>query len=296
MTQPSLLDEQIDGYLVHLRTERNLSDHTLAAYGSDLAHFSRFVVERGVEDARAVEPSLVSEWTQDLAEAGRKSSSQARMLVAVRGFYRFLRAQGEIEGLPTETVDLPKQARRLPHGVLGRDALRLLELTQVPRDAAFVGLLYGAGLRVSEVVNLELSDLHLASGFVTVMGKGRKERVVPLGPVVAERVETYLQVDRARYFSGTSEAVFPGRGRTGRVTRQTVFLRLRRLALAAGLERAISPHDLRHGFATDLVSGGADLRSVQAMLGHADLRTTEIYTHVGDQHLKKVLKRSHPRR
>jgi integrase/recombinase XerD len=218
--------------------------------------------------------------------------------VAVRGFYRFLRREGEVSALPTEPIDLPGQARRLPKLVVVEEARQLLAAAGPDLfDQAVVALLYGAGLRVSEVVDLDLSQLHLDAGAVQVVGKGRKERIVPIGGIVAEILRRYLDEERPRRLKGrVLDAVFPGRGKTGRVSRQTVFLRLRKLALAAGLERPISPHVLRHGFATDLVRGGADLRSVQAMLGHADLRTTEVYTHVDDRHLRRTYDGAHPRR
>lgn len=291
------LDEQIDDYMLHLRVERNLADNTLQAYARDLAQFTRFVLDRGRSDARDVSSADVEAWSASLAGAGRKPSSQARMLVAVRGFYRYLRKEKVVESLPTEPVDLPKQSRRLPHGVVIEEARRLIAAASELRDELWVLLLYGAGLRVSELVHLDLSGVHLEAGILQVIGKGSKERLVPVGPMVMDRMRDYLASDRPSRLRGTpSEAVFPGKGRNGRISRQTVFLRLRRLALEAGLDRTISPHALRHGYATDLVRGGADLRSVQAMLGHADLRTTEIYTHVDDRHLRKAYDRSHPRR
>lgn len=294
---PPSLDAQIDDYLLHLEVERNLARNTLDAYGRDLAAFARFVLERGRDDATTVEAVDVEAWARSLAESGLEPASQARKLVSVRGFYRYLRRERVVERLPTEPVPLPKQGRRLPHGVVIDEARALLAAATELRDEVFVLLLYGAGLRVSEVVGLELSGVHLDAGVLQVVGKGAKERLVPVGPVVIDRLRAYLEGDRPhRLGDRPTDAVFPGRGRTGRVSRQTVFLRLRRLALAAGLERTVSPHDLRHGFATDLVRGGADLRSVQAMLGHADLRTTEIYTHVDDRHLRRAYERGHPRR
>lgn len=294
---PTELDRQIDGYMLHLKVERGLSRHTLLAYARDLAHFTRHALAWGRSDARQVTPEDVAAWARAIAAEGKKASSQARMLVALRGFYRFLRAERVVDSLPTEPVDLPKQGRRLPKGPDVERVRRLLDAATEPRDAALVALLYGAGLRVSELTELDLSGLHLDAGVVHVVGKGSKARLVPLGPVVAEHVRRYLEGDRPRRLRGrVSDAVFPGRGRNGRISRQTVFLRLRRLALEAGLDAPVNPHALRHGFATDLVLGGADLRSVQAMLGHADLRTTEIYTHVDEGHVRRSYDRAHPRR
>lgn len=294
---PSLLDTQIDGYLVHLKVERNLAANTLTAYARDLGRFAEFVLERGRRSAAEVTGQDLSDWTRSLAVDGKKASSQARMLVSVRGLYRHLRREGEIDELPTEQVDLPKQQRRLPQLVNHGEAQRLLAAAEDAFDRAVVGLLYGAGLRVSEVVDLDMSRVHLDAAALHVVGKGSKERMIPIGEPVAQLLRDFIDGERkSRLQDGPSDAVFPGRSRRGRVSRQSIFLRLRKLALAAGLEHPISPHKLRHGFATDLVRGGADLRSVQAMLGHADLRTTEIYTHVDDERLRQVYDKAHPRR
>ncbi|MEL6185584.1 MAG: tyrosine recombinase XerC [Myxococcota bacterium] len=287
------LDEDVDDFLLHLRVERNLSDRTLDAYARDLASFTRFVDDRGSTLATEVTPDEVSGWVRQLAAEGRAATTQARMLVAVRGFYRYLRRERGLESLPTEAVDLPKTTRKLPRLVDRDGALALLAACgDNLRDRLFVLLLYGVGLRVSEVVDLDIQSLHLDAGALRVVGKGAKERAVPVGPVVVEALRDYLEHGR----SSPGDALFPGRSRSGRVSRQTIFLRLRRLSLAAGLPAGVSPHKLRHGFATDLLRGGADLRSVQALLGHADLRTTEIYTQVDDKHVQRVYRRTHPRR
>lgn len=292
------LDVDVDEYLLHLRVERNLAQNTLEAYGRDVAEFVRFVLDRGRTDVSEIATEDVAEWSRTLARGGRRASSQARMLVAVRGFFRWLRKEGRLEALPTESVDLPKAKRPLPRIVDADEAHQLLAACGDDlRDRALVGLLYGAGLRVSEVIGLDLGGLHLEAGVVQVMGKGSKERLVPMGSVVGELCRDYVELARPRHPDAErSERVFPGRSKGGGLSRQTVFLRLRRLALAAGFDRPISPHKLRHGFATDLVRGGADLRSVQAMLGHADLRTTEIYTQVDDEHLRRAYDGAHPRR
>lgn len=294
----SPLDAQVDGYLLHLKVERDLARNTLQAYARDLARFVEHALAKGRTDARDITADDLADWARGLSGSGLKASSQARMLVTVRGFYRHLRREEEVERLPTEQVDLPKVGRRLPRHVDGDEVIRLLAAAGSDlRDRAVVALLYGGGLRVSEVVDLDLAQLHLDAGVVQVVGKGRKERLVPIGGLVVDVLRAYLEHDRPKRLRGrTLDALFPGRGARGRVSRQAIFIRLRRLAVEAGLEQVISPHALRHGFATDLVRGGADLRSVQAMLGHADLRTTEIYTKVDDGHLRHVYAAAHPRR
>lgn len=292
------LDAQLDAYLTHLRVERSLAANTLEAYGRDLADFAGVMIDRGRADARAVTSADLSEWLQGLAKAGLAATTQKRMLVAVRGFFRHLVRRQVLEADPAALLRLPKVGKRLPEGVSHPEVEALLEAARAkPRDLALVVLLYGAGVRVSEAVSLDVGGVHLDAGLVRVVGKGSKERVVPIGEPVIQVLRAYMAEDRkARLKDGPNDALFPGQGGRGRLTRQAAFVILRRLARAAGIPRDLSPHKLRHAFATHLVQGGADLRSVQVMLGHADLRTTEIYTHVDDAHLRRTYDAHHPRR
>ncbi|MBK6686477.1 MAG: site-specific tyrosine recombinase XerD [Deltaproteobacteria bacterium] len=289
------LDSEIDRYLLHLRVERGLSDNTLEAYSRDLGDFAGAMIEAGRQAAAAIGNEDVSRWVRSLAEAGLSPRSQARMLVAVRGFFRRLVKERALEADPARLVPLPKLGKRLPETVSEAQVRAMLALPSL-RDRAMIALLYGAGLRVSEVVNLDLSAIHLEAGLIRVLGKGNKERVVPIGGAVIEAVRAYLQEERPKRLRGrTSDHVFPGRTGDGAFTRQAAFVVIRRAARAAGLPKDLSPHKLRHAFATHLVRGGADLRSVQTMLGHADLRTTEVYTHVDQEHLRRAYDRAHPR-
>lgn len=294
------LDATVDAYLAYLKVERNLAANTLSAYARDLADFVDFMVERGTTRVEAVDGARVIDWVRSLSRAGLKPRSQARMLVAVRGLFRQLVRENRLEEDPVRALDLPKQARSLPVYLSVEDILRMLKEAsgeEALRDRAIVVLLYGAGLRVSEVAHLMMGDLDLLGGLLRVMGKGQKERVVPVGGPVVQLLEQYLRDGRRRHLRGhTNDLVFPGRNPARPLTRQAIFKIIRKLATRAGVTRDISPHKLRHSFATHLVRGGADLRSVQLMLGHADLRTTEIYTHVDDQHLRKTYDRTHPRR
>jgi len=292
------LDAAIDVYLSFLGVERNLAKNTLEAYGRDLADFSKVMIAEGRTDPKDITTDDISTWVRGLADRGKKARSQARMLVAVRGFFRSLVKNRELDADPARQVELPRAGSPLPKMVTYEDVLELLRAAhKSARDRALIFLLYGAGLRVSEVVHLELGGVYLESGVLRVMGKGSKERVIPVGTPVIAAIEEYMNGERVQHLRGrVSDLLFPGRSKAKPLTRQAVFEILRRLALAAGVTRDISPHKLRHGFATDLVRGGADLRSVQVMLGHADLRTTEIYTHVDDEHLRRTYDRTHPRR
>lgn len=294
------LDATVDTYLVYLEVERNLAANTLSAYARDLADFVDFVVEHGATRVEEVQGAHVIEWVRSLSVSGLRPRSQARMLVAVRGLFRQLVRDGRLSEDPVRALELPKQARSLPVYLSVEEILGMMREAagdEALRDRAIVVLLYGAGLRVSEVAKLMMGDIDLLGGLLRVMGKGSKERVVPVGGPVVQVLEHYLRDGRGRYLRGHStDLVFPGRNPVRPLTRQAIFKIVRRLAGQAGVMQDISPHKLRHSFATHLVRGGADLRSVQLMLGHADLRTTEIYTHVDDQHLRNTYDRTHPRR
>lgn len=287
----------MDGYLAYLGVERNLAENTLEAYARDLSNLSAFLVDRGIEAAGEVRGADISAWIQGLAASGKAPKSQARMLVAARGLFQHLLREGVLTEDPTAWVPLPKLGRPLPDPVSVDEVTRLLAAAKdQPRDRALVALLYGAGLRISEALGLELSEVQLDAGLVRVRGKGDKERVVPIPDVVIDLLRTYINADRPVRLKGRpSEALFPGRAGRGHFTRQAAFALLRRLGRAAGLARDISPHKLRHGFATHLVQGGADLRAIQTMLGHADLRTTEVYTHIDAEHLRRSYAAHHPR-
>ncbi len=293
------LDDAVDDYLLHLRVERDLAKNTLEAYGRDLAGMVTYLHERRVDSPSSVATEDVAAWVHSLSRAGRSIRTQARMLVSARGLFRFLTAQRGLPLDPAKEVALPKAPTTLPvlldieeiQGMLAAATGATAE-----RDRALIALLYGAGLRVSEVVGLQFGSVDLDAGVVRALGKGSKERLVPIGGLVIDALRQWLETGRSRQLGlRISEHLFPGRRPERPLTRQAIFKVLRRLALAAGIDRDVSPHKLRHSFATHLVRGGADLRSVQGMRGHADLRTTEIYTHVDDAHLRKTYDRAHPR-
>jgi len=293
-------DAHIDRYMDHLRVERNLSPHTLEAYRRDLGKLVEFAEARGRTGFEQVSALDMVELLTRLHKSGLKVRSQARFLSAVRTCYRFLAAEGLVDNDPTADIDMPKAGRKLPEFLSIQEVDDLLSAppTDTPRglrDKAMLEVLYATGLRVSELVGLELLALDRRLGTVTAFGKRRKERRVPIGEQALDAVEAYLEHSRPVLLKGRrSKALFvTNRGRG--MTRQGFWKILKRYAVAAGIQRNISPHKLRHSFATHLLERGADLRSVQAMLGHAGLATTEIYTHVNAARLRRVFDRFHPR-
>jgi integrase/recombinase XerD len=296
------LDAARDAFLVHAAVERGLSPRTIEAYGRDLARFVAHLERAGIAKPNAVRREHVSGFARSLERAGLGARSRARALVAVRRWLRHAGAAGTGED-PCAGVPAPREKRPLPR-VLRPDeteALIAAALRDGPlalRDRAMLEVLYGAGLRVSELVGLPLSGVDRRAGWLRVLGKGRKERIVPLGEPALEALDAYLADARpllAKRSTRECEAVFLSR-RGSAMTRQNFFLRLRDLARRADIPiDRVSPHVLRHAFATDLLEGGADLRAVQSMLGHADLSTTQIYTHVSRARLRETVERRHPR-
>lgn len=305
------LDHAIDAYLDHLRVERALSQNTLSAYATDLAKLARFAEERGVLEPRGLDLGTVTGWLAVLAREGLGARSAARHLSALRGFCKFMLREGLLEHDPTSLTARPRLGRRLPRALGEAELVRLLETPDATtlrglRDRAMLSVTYAAGLRVSELVRLELGDLDLKRGVLQALGKGGKRRLVPLGEVALAHLEAYLAAravdDEARAAKGKpargsakrSELVFRS-PRGGALTRQGFWKIVGQHARAAGLRGGAHPHQLRHSFATHLLRGGADLRSVQTLLGHANVVTTEIYTHVSRDHVREAHRRAHPR-
>lgn len=297
------LDAAIQQFLDHLRVERELGVATLAAYGQDLAAFARFTAERGLGVVGDITTGHVLEYLSHLTDRELSARSQARALVAMRQFFKFLKAEKLCEVNPTEDVELPRYGRKLPDFLTVEEVDRLLEAPDQrtdrgARDHAMMETLYATGLRVSELVKLRVGDVNFEAGYLITMGKGKKQRLVPLGEVAVAALRPYLETVRPRFIRpgrhATTDFLFLTRLGT-RMTRQCFWNILGDYTRAAGIRRKISPHKLRHSFATHLVERGADLRAVQAMLGHADIGTTEIYTHLSRAHLRTVYDRFHPR-
>lgn len=292
------MDVWIDAFLDHMRVERAASEHTLSAYARALAKYAEHL-DRSSQAIADVSDVDVASFMVTLSRAGLAPRSQAQHLSAVRGLHKFLLLEKAIARDPTALVDGPKLGRKLPQ-VLSRDeVVRLLaapmgDKPNVVRDRAMLHTMYACGLRVSELVGLDLNDVNLEAGFLAAYGKGRKRRIVPMGELAREAIATYLDAVRGRWARPGERAVFVT-ARGGPMTRQAFFLAIRDYARAAGILKPVSPHKLRHSFATHLLIGGADLRAVQMMLGHSDIATTQVYTHLSRDDLKGMHARFHPR-
>ncbi len=290
---------QIEEYLAHLKLERGLSPTTVSSYALDLALFERYCRTRGVQAASRVRPMLVREFLQWL-RTDKSPSTAARKLACLKGFFRFLVAQGVIRENPTAFIETPRLWRRLPQTLSEDEVTQLLRAPASDglglRDVTLLEVLYGAGLRVSEAASLDLSNLNLDVGFVRCVGKGNKERLVPLGKPARQALRRYLDAVRPALIRSTpqTQAVFVNRA-GGRLTRQRVWQLIRRYAAKGQLTKRIGPHTLRHSFATHLLMRGADLRTVQELLGHANIATTQRYTQVDRARLKAVHEKHHPR-
>jgi integrase/recombinase XerD len=292
-------------FLAYLEFERGLSRNTLDAYRTDLLQFGRFLEERDVSALEA-QPSDIADFLEALARGDgdrRAPASPAtihRKSACLRSFYRHLRRDGLLEGDPTATLSTPRRARKLPQVLTRGEVEKLLSQPRgtepsALRDRALLELMYACGLRASEAIGLELMDVDVEEGVLRARGKGSKERIVPIGQAALKALRIYLERGRPGLVKGAPEAHLFVNFRGGQLTRQGLYKIVRRHALTAGLADQMSPHTLRHTFATHLLAGGCDLRSVQEMLGHADVSTTQLYTHLSSERLKDVYFRAHPR-
>jgi integrase/recombinase XerD len=296
----SPLEPALDLFLAHLRVEKGLAENSVEAYGADLRRYLDHLEAQGVRTWEAVGRAEIREHLAELCRRGLSSRSQARGLSAIRALHRLLVAERLASTDPTEEIDNPRTGRWLPEPLPPADCAALLAAPDPRsaagrRDRAMLELLYATGLRVSELVSLELNDLDLEGRVLKARGKGSKERLVPVGAPAAEAVRAYLAGARDRLLRGRRSKDLFVTSRGGRLTRQGFAKLLDRHARAAGIRRRVSPHALRHSFATHLLEGGADLRAVQAMLGHADVVTTQVYTHVDAVHARRLYDRHHPR-
>ena len=297
------VDRGIDMFLDHLKVERGLSPATIDGYGRDLVRLGGFLAARDRADVDDVTPVDLTDHLIELADGGLGARSRARALVAFRGLFRHLVAEHWLEADPSELIEAPRAVQRSPV-VLGENAVGQLlaaprrDTPRGARDAAMLELLYASGLRVTELVRLPLADVNLRAGHVRVTGKGRKTRMVPMGEAARNAIERYLAEVRPAWLRARDQPALFLTERGGPMTRQGFWKLLGAYARAAGVRAvggAVSPHKLRHSFATHLLERGADLRAVQAMLGHADIATTQLYTHVSRAHLIEQYRKAHPR-
>jgi integrase/recombinase XerD len=295
------MQDSVQEFLDYLRSEKNVAANTVSSYTFDLRNYSQFLAGRDILTPQQVKPEDIKAFLAELTRLGYATTSIGRQLAAIRMFHRYLAGEKYCATDPGENISLPRQSQKLPHVLDIPEIEKLLEQPDVSttlglRDRAVLEFLYATGARVSEVTGLGLNDLFLRQNFVRVFGKGAKERLVPIGEIAIMWLNKYIE--EARPLLGrkrrTQEKVFLNH-HGGKISRMGVWIILRRHVEAAGITKQASPHTLRHSFATHMLEGGADLRAVQEMLGHANLGTTQIYTHLDRAYLKEVHRQFHPR-
>ncbi|WP_423777480.1 site-specific tyrosine recombinase XerD [Dolosigranulum pigrum] len=294
--------EALEEYIIYLKIERGLSANTVTSYKRDIEKYLTFLTEKKITQLDEVSRFEILDFLQTLRQSGAADNSIIRMVSSLRKFHQYLKRESIVSDDPMQLIDTPKKASTLPKAISPQAVEQLLEApdTTTPlgvRDRTILELMYATGLRISELVNLKLSDMHLTMGFIQTMGKGEKERIIPLGEIASQWLDHYL--DGARVYlqdqsAETSEYVFLNSRGKG-LSRQGVWKKVKQLALEAGIDQNVTPHTLRHSFATHLLENGADLRMVQELLGHADISTTQIYTHITKTRLKQVYSDYHPR-
>lgn len=300
MTDTQNFDILADQYLNFLIVEKGLASNTISAYASDLMRFFEYSSQHHITKMEDTDTTLILKYMIDLRKEGLNASSRARHLITLRGFYQFLTQEKMLSHDPSTLIDLPKTGLKLPLVLTVADMDKLLAApdeknSRGARDAAMIELMYAAGLRVSELIHVKVQDVNLEVCFIRVFGKGAKERVVPIGRFAQKKINHYLQQARPMLLKHhSSQYLFIARAGNP-MTRQGFWKLLKKYARSAGIQKDIKPHALRHSFATHLLEGGADLRSVQMMLGHADITTTQIYTHVARDRLREVHRAFHPR-
>lgn len=294
------MDREIKDFLNFLAIERGLARNTVISYKSDLYFFKSFCLEKGFKPLGADGRPAVSAYLQHLKREGRSPSTISRRLAALKSLYGFLINEGRIDIDPTENMESPKKAQKLPRVLTTGEVDTLLAQPRISttaglRDKAMLELLYATGMRVTELVSLEKGDINLEEGYIRCLGKGSKERIVPIGHIAVHYLEAYMLRARAKLMGDkNSKHLFLNR-RGEKLTRQGFWKIIKKYTARSKIKKDITPHTLRHSFATHLLENGADLRAVQELLGHADISTTQIYTHLTGTRLKEVHRKSHPR-
>jgi integrase/recombinase XerD len=296
------MKDAIVNFLNYLSVEKGYSEHTIAAYRNDLTGLADFANKQGLSSWSGFTRQNMLSYLLDLKDRGYVATTVARKVAAGRSFFNFLVAEGIIKTDPTENMSSPSVGKALPKPIPINQVRLLLEqpakLTsaEAKRDKVMLELLYASGMRISELVALNLGDVNTEGDyFVRCFGKGRKERIIPLYQQIAQAVKTYTEDDRPKLAHGKNEKALFLNARGERLTRQGFWQKLKEYVKSAGLNAHISPHTLRHSFATHMLSGGADLRSVQELLGHANISTTQVYTHLTTEHVRRTYDKAHPR-
>lgn len=277
-------------YRTYMRLEKHLSKNTIDSYMRDLAQFAHFILRMYDVHPKRVEPEMIRNYLTRMYDLGREKSSQARALSSIKSFFNYLILNDVIEASPAELIEAPKPSRPLPDTLSTAEIDRLIgsidsSTTKGLRDRAILEVLYSCGLRVSELCDLRIGDLFFGEGYIRITGKGDKQRLVPVSSMARERIQLYLDRRREKF---RDEVVFLN-NRGQRLTRVMIFTIIKQAAQRAGIEKKISPHTFRHSFATHLLQGGASIRQVQELLGHENILTTEIYTHLNTEHLRQTL-------
>lgn len=294
------MQELLEKYLNYLLVERGVAENTLEAYGRDLRRFLLIVQERGITDLRHILPETVIEYLVRIKDEGLSANSTNRALAALRGFYKYLLQEKMIEQTPLANIELAKVWMRLPDTISKEEMTLILaqpgmDTAQAVRNSAMLELLYATGIRVSELIGLRMNSINWQVGFLVVMEKGGKERIVPIGKTAYDCVKYYIEQARPQLMRGKSSDVLFLNRFGGKFTRQGFWKIVVDYARKSGLHKKVHPHTFRHSFASHLLEGGADLRTVQVMLGHADISTTQIYTHITRERLKEIHQKFHPR-
>lgn len=294
-------EDPINDFIHYLVVERGLAENTVMSYRRDLSSYSRYLhtVEQ-LDSHETVERVHIISYLQYLKDQGKATTTLARNIASIRSFHQFLFRERVSDKDPSIHIETPKKERKLPKVLTTTEVESLLsspDLTKPfgERDLAMLEILYATGVRVSELVNLNLSDVHLTMGFVRCIGKGNKERIIPLGSIAIKSLNNYIETARHKLIKKKKHDALFVNHHGDRLTRQGFWKILKKLALQSGITKPLTPHTLRHSFATHLLENGADLRAVQEMLGHADISTTQIYTHVTKTRLKDIYKQYHPR-
>lgn len=288
-------------YLSYLKLEKNLSDNTLNSYSNDITKFIKFLGEIGIDDFDGVSTTHLSEFFERQKKTGLDNATTTRYISSIKGFFNYLSASNYIKSNPVDGISSIKRSRKLPDVLSFQEINSILESPNVKnklglRDKALLELLYSSGLRCSEIINLKLNDIFFADEVIRVFGKGSKQRIVPMGSSAIHWLNEYLKSSRQLLQKRTkSEGYVFLNNRGGKLSRMGLWKILAQHAKNAGIKKDVHPHTFRHSFATHLIEGGADLRAVQEMLGHSDISTTQIYTHIDRNYIKQVHREHHPR-